>query len=828
MPPKSRFFNRSVRYRSARVAALAWGLATLLNLAGLVAFGALIGYGANKLHWSQPFESIARIATEPAVAAVVAFVILVAMSWWCRLSRLAWLTWKPGQIVVPDFKAGSALQGVTAAQLTTEFRNRLAQLRLQSAAPTPGASPAGPFAEVLPTDSVSSGDVWKTVIALLRAAIPSYAIQVQGVLREREGANRDRYGVTVQATLPDEASAPLEVWEKSWERALKAAADGITAAILPRTRACRGPWAAWRGYEMPHDLLASYEAAAEQEQKGCYDAALERYLTALKLDPANVQVRLHLGQLEEKLGLFLEALTTYQSIHALSYPGAKDLPRGLYRRAARREWKRAEWIAKYRQLVMLGEGSIIAQWSRTRYGEKLPNSDRDSLRQEFTRRLRPLTEPRGDPVGDAISRAINLLLDAPFTLRLDAEIELALKLRRWAYVGAEALRRSLPGLLVRPRGQPLTRTTIGLSMACIRRRYELAAGDQLVDDRGQPAAPQNSPEVLERQIRWAHWRRGPWADKWTPPQLRRRHWHEQYNAACLYAIPLDPAYGDRIDPELERDLAKRAVQRLERATACADSSFIDTRRDWVLERDTDLAGLRRQPEFQSFESIYFPDDAAMPRPLELGPRLVESQFTRKLLATLAQSWHEVWHARATEEWEVHKMEAWYSEELELWRLITDVAKRGFDWRLRYRLQERAAGLLAGYNKDPVEVSFATKQDLSALTSASSNGGLSPSIHRDRLRLKRLGELLDDQFGGRNQAQFMAWLALLRRYDAESLPPISRTQLTTLCTRQAAVWQALADWMDADGPAGGNCQTLKEELIRSRASRRQTARTVLRR
>jgi len=431
-------------------------------------------------------------------------------------------------------------------------------------------------------------------------------------------------------------------------------AIGITAAILPRTRACRGPWAAWRGYAMPAALLSAYEEAAEHEQKGRYDAALERYLAALKLDPTNVQVRLHLAQLEEKLGLFLKALASYQSIHALSHPGSGNLPRGLYRRGARREWDRAQQIAKYRELVMLGEGSIIAQWSATARGEKLPEATRASLREEFEKRLRPLTIPRGDPVADAISCAILTLLEADRSLSAAAERELTCRLGRWAYRGSEALRRSLPGTLLMPRDYPLTRTTVGLSMACIRRRYELAAGADLVDDDGRPVKPTiGLAQRLERQIAWAHWRTGPWKAHWTPPQLRRQRWHEHYNAACLYSIALIPTYARSLPRPCYKELAERAVRHLELATATAESSFVDTRRDWVLERDHDLIGLRQRWQFEAFASVYFPDEAPTRRVVVPYPRLAESRYTRTLLATLARSWHDVWHARAAAPWDVH-------------------------------------------------------------------------------------------------------------------------------------------------------------------------------
>lgn len=830
LPPQSRFFSRGTHYRSAWTTTVAWTIAEVVPVGLLLGLGYLLGRGTSNLHWSQPWQALAQTATKPAVAAVLAFMLALVIAWWCRLARLAWLTWKPGEIVVPDFAKGSDLtEGVTEGQVTSFFRNRMAQLRLQSAAPTPGESTSSDFAEVLDSSAVSSTDVWKSLVALLRAAFPSHSIQVQGMVRERAGPEPERFGVVVQVSFGQgQTGTVLEKWDTSWPSVMAAAADGITAEILPRTRACRGPWAGWRGYQMPTNLLAAYEQAAEHEQAGRYDSALDRYEAALELDPTNVELRVRLAQLEEKLGLFLEALTSYQSIHALMHPGAKNLPRGLYRRGARREWERAVRIAKYRELVVLGEGSIIAQWCRTDDGEKLPKRTRRELRDEFGLRLRPLTAPRNDPTDDAISQAIRFLLDADRRLDPDDERELALKLKRWSYRGFEALRRSLPVIMLRPGDEPLTRTTVGLSMACVRQRYELLAGDDLVDDRGRPVArPTDLPASLDHQIAWARWRPGAWTRDWGPSLFRRR-WHERYNAACLYAIPLSPQYAAAqplSDPVRER-LARRSVAQLERASASADSSFVETRRDWVLERDHDLDGLRlRRSEFDSFASVYFPDRG--PRRPSAGPleRLAESRYTCRLLAARARSWHETWHSRAEQGWDVHEVWDWYREELELWTLVGEVAHRGFDWRLRARLDDHTTNLLVKHGQEPADVSFNPHANGSPVAWPTANGGASEELKTDRWRLNRLDALLTRHYGPRDRARFAAWLSLLRRCDGDSLPSLSPEQLSDLCHHQAAVWRALADWMEADGRSDSSRRAFRNELRQEAAARSRTRRLV---
>ena len=72
------------------------------------------------------------------------------------------------------------------------------------------------------------------------------------------------------------------------------------------------------------------------------------------------------------------------------------------------------------------------------------------------------------------------------------------------------------------------------------------------------------------------------------------------------------------------------MNRLEQATARADSDYIASRRDWVLSEDPDLKGLRGWHKFQEFQLLYLPSDA----PLTTRPRNVQqlenSRYVRDL------------------------------------------------------------------------------------------------------------------------------------------------------------------------------------------------------
>ena len=258
LPPKSRFFTRSSRYHHEPVAIVRWTLLWLAGLGLLLTLGALVGSQQGRgaasepafAHVAQPFQEIARTLTLPAVSVPLAFGLLILMSWSFRNGRLAWLVWRGGRIVVPDFHPGGKLTGSKPEELTALFRQRLAVLRLQSASPSPGAAPEGAFLDVLNSGGASSGNFLDTLLKLLRAAAPSHALEVQGLVRERKEV--PRCGVAVQIVQESSQPSPMiEVWETTWDEAMRRAADEATAAILPRSRLCRGPWAAWRGYVMP-------------------------------------------------------------------------------------------------------------------------------------------------------------------------------------------------------------------------------------------------------------------------------------------------------------------------------------------------------------------------------------------------------------------------------------------------------------------------------------------------------------------------------------------------------------------------------------------------
>lgn len=183
------------------------------------------------------------------------------------------------------------------------------RLGFKLASPIADVTPEKSFLDVLSTGEATSSNFLAVLITLLRASLPTHAFEVHGLLQGR--ADPQRCGITVYAMrLPGKAAGLVEVWDKTWEGAARKAADGVVAAILPRTRYCRGPWAAWQRFAAPPELFTAYREAADFEQQRRYDEALGRSRLVIDEDP----------DLES-----LRKRPEFKAFAALYFPGRSDL-----------------------------------------------------------------------------------------------------------------------------------------------------------------------------------------------------------------------------------------------------------------------------------------------------------------------------------------------------------------------------------------------------------------------------------------------------------------------------------------------------------------------
>jgi hypothetical protein len=805
-------FSRATRYRRRSPTVALWSFALTLSIGALVSLGYVVGSGPPGKGQNGFWDSLDRALTQPSVSLPLTFAILTCLAYAGRRVRFEWLAWRPGRIQVPDFGAPGLTSG-SPVQLTRAFRDHLAGMRLASSGAAPAAQPQTDFLDVLGAAKATSSDVLGTLLGLLRAAVPAFTYEMRGVVVERAGPPRD-YKVSVQIVrLPGEGDT-IEVTDADLDDAIRRAADWATAAILPRTRLCKGPWVAWRRYAMPGPLFSAFENACAEETRRCYDQAYDLYYRALDRDPMNRMVRLQLGQLQEKRHMSLEALATYTAVVDTALPAGRNLPPGLYTRRAERVRTQALIIARYRRALLLAEGSFLKEWFEAVSERHIERAQRlAALRAQLTPWL-------GESVPAEHADALPLIRSGPKDRELSADELKRLHgaLAACAIEEVRRLTRDLPLAWRLRRRPPLTRRALELTHRCIKQRAALA--DALGD-----GSPRHTPVAeLNKQIddleRW----------RFVQPRRPLRRWEEHYNAACLYAIPLleEPTgLTDQAADAYTKRLASLAVARLERAAACADSSFIARQRDWITSEDPDLDGLRRQPRFNAFESAYFPADAPTPRRPKDVEELSELRCTRELLANAARGWEAAWHARASTapESEGEDPVHWWTDEHEVWRHVHGVALH-HNRRARLALAEASRKWHLSYGIDAVEPIFGLYEQ--SVLEAGDEAVDEAAAHEIRMIHERLSELSrklsmpDEEHSFEDLAPGFSELDI---FDAGAtlFTPAMRSRL---CARQARVWRRLNDWLLApQGTAEQKLHALEKELARAQCLWRRTRVTV---
>jgi hypothetical protein len=790
MTRDKRASERSVRYprRWRHVAGWSAGL-----LAAVLVLGAT-GYLVGRSKPAKPtgvVETLAAVVGRPAVALAIACAALLHAAWCVRHLILQWLAWWPGRIEVTTLTTATPITAANAEQLTLVFRQRLMALQLQSPTPVPGAAAEGDFLDVLGRNGLEARNPLATVIGLLRAAKPTHAYEVRGVVMER--AEIPRYGVAVRVLrLPSDGTPPVSVWGETWEIALRKAADEATTMIVPQTRLCRAPWGAWRGHVMPPGLLHAFEEGARLERERRYDEALAAYWRAVELDPLNMVLRLRVGQLQERLGLYLDALATYWGMSVTSQTRHPTTP--LRGRRGRRERDRALLSARYRRNVLLGGRVLAKQWCTP--DAECGANRRDKQREHLRRCLRPLLQQELEHFGSAprVSQALaNAERPEPrhfFELR-----------QLFAQYALQDCARMRDELRRRDRAT-LTAETVKLTELCISLRLDwVSHAFARLTHRPSPSRWPPAPSDIDERIRRIQGRRACASDidgRIRRVQGRRAfHWHEHYNAACAYALPLldeSLTHVEAIDT-----LAQRAVDRLKRATERAHSAYIASRRDWVLSEDPDLKGLRGRHEFEEFQFLYLPSD----RPVPCRPRNVQqlesSRYVRDLLAATAERWLQAWRAHGK-----HVAAApntavgheWFDEERRAWHGVREVALNFRHPRTRFELIDALRAGAARHEFARPAVRFPRYDDEPLLDRMTCETAYEAEIHGADHRLRKLAALADKVVD-----DLADWQATLRSLEADGRQ-VPRRALTGRCVHHAALWQLLSDWLEArDKDAG---------------------------
>lgn len=586
-------------------------------------------------------------ALVPAHQFVAAAVGLLAIDP-ARRFLYARLAARPGPIEITSFSGSPpADSGMRRSDLLAEFRRTLAEMSLSAPEPVPGEPVSRTVVDDVRTAFDKDRSAFVTAVLLVLSLLcvrQAYAVSVQ-VLSSNDG----RAGLSVHVSrLPSGRGDVETVWADDWRSAAQRAAHVVGAFLVPRSRLSRrSPWRAWHGVRMPSELFHQTQVAAKAIRERRYERALDALHRALHEDPQNPYLRIDLGQVQEQVGLHLDAAATYADVIAVESWFDGRLWRRLRRiltdgttgapptrLGGRRNGRDALLIARYRVVTRLGAaGQLHQQWMGPDGGPR--NRRRRSEREALKLRLRVWLNSyavlyerenrwldRGDATGPLVDRVTAYerqddprLLVHLFQFIGRHEAEALADDYRWSRV------RRVPGLAVNQTAVHLL--ALGATL------HEQQARHALHPDQTAGWWPVENPERLDGRIARRLYRKPSFA----------RSWKEYYNAACITAVAVPGATDERD----RRILALQAVRHLERAVRSTDSGYVSRYSQWLATGDRDLDGVRGTFPFQDFLDRYLP--APDPRPPRPGSELIPvlmSLHTARLLMSWCDRRAEFW------------------------------------------------------------------------------------------------------------------------------------------------------------------------------------------
>jgi tetratricopeptide (TPR) repeat protein len=309
--------------------ALLVGLARVGQVTGTAA-GTWLGTGSwrgDTWHWlTAPVDGLAAVLPgEPSAGArdrigIAALALLCFAAW--RTHRRARLAYCPGPVDVHEFTDATADQSAPVADLKSQFCQRLSETHIYPPYAGPADPPPVSFLDVAGGVDSRTTSPAAMLLQMLPRLWPKIGYRVTGVLQQREREPRFGVSVTVTSFLGGGRSAMTTQWGRTWAEATGLSAYWVLATILPVTRLAKAPpWRGWRARELPPDLFAAYNRGKELQDDRNLDEALWYYSEALKLDPFNADLRMMVASAQQEMGLFLDALDTYQAALVLREQG---------------------------------------------------------------------------------------------------------------------------------------------------------------------------------------------------------------------------------------------------------------------------------------------------------------------------------------------------------------------------------------------------------------------------------------------------------------------------------------------------------------------------
>jgi hypothetical protein len=603
-----------------------------------------------------------------------------------RRWRMATLAYLPGPVDVHEFTNATTDESAPVDDVRSRFCQYLSETQIYPPYAGPADPPPQGFLDVAgEIDPKTSNPVVLMLRGLPRLR-PRVGYLVTGTLHLR--TQEPRYGIsaTVTSFLSGGRSAMTTQWGRDWNEATRRTAYWVQATILPVSRLARtAPWRKWRGRELPWDLFEAYNEGKNCQDGRQLDEALWWYGKALRQDPFNAELRLMVGSVQEDLGLFLDALDTYQGALALGEQGGRYAGHiwSTRRRRARHPLRHLVGPLRYalrrREAVKLRyqyactlaySERTVEQWFKAdQVGErgKVIGQIKERLQEAFVDRYWPTVVAFAERPDEASARGWlrRVLRDSPPATRVVFQLAAAHELYR--------LREDLPFTrLVPGTRSAATRPVLRLARdvwAPLRLAKALHAWRETgwvparLTAGGVPVPPFAAGGALHRWWRWLPRRRAHAVlDCWPPPvelldravcraQRRWLRWphlgsYDYYNAACVYGLALSghPGDGEPGDGQVAW-LAYRAVQQLRASLACTESGVAARLRTWILSSDPDLAPLRHQPEFRHFERDEYPSlKLFFPRPDKvINVRM--SAYTKQLICDGADLLERTWQRR---------------------------------------------------------------------------------------------------------------------------------------------------------------------------------------
>ncbi|WP_310719448.1 hypothetical protein [Streptomyces lydicus] len=828
---------------------VAWWMWSGIGFAGLIA--SLYWAGDGRPAWEKPkfvaflgqifggLGAVFKAGTHGAsIGARLAFflVLLLVLYLLWRATR-AWLAYKPGAVDVQQLEDATP-EGTPKPRdtdLTARLRHRLSDSSMYPPATLPAQAPAESFLELLGDIEIDPNKLGTALPKLLSRLRPQLAYRVSGILQFRESPLPDQYGATVTVTaFLFGGSRTTTVWGSDWDDVIRKAGSWIISTLLPVTRAGRlPPWRRWWGREIKPELYEAYQSANELSRAGHCHEALEQYFRAVRLDPTNAALRAELAEIQERMGLHIDALDTCQ--RALTLDGQSA------RRYRKRLWQN-RWIPHWRRLRYFRHPRLHREMLGLRYRNSIILGTSETTAEQWCAHA-------GTNGAHTREHLIPILVE-----------------RYWpAAVGLPGTAASLPRGAQKKAGQNWLREILQsdkeaavrlvMQRAALQETARLAADDTWAriwlywpawlwswarffwpaayhqSTRGtQPSVTRGAFRINRRvwaplRLAWASTAYGavPHPQKWRRkyawrrpgsrldwesldvPTLRRRlavapridsrrDWHTHYNTACVYAVAM---HADRRDRPLQRKLAGYAVAHLDQAIQATCGRAAAVERSWMVDEDPDLALLRRKGTrpnalFNNFVRTVYPSAEAF----EQSPPSSRSdkqlrEYDYRLLEEIAKVMQQVWNQRSeTADVDIQQATEWLRAERKLWNSLHGISADAS----RRRWQDRVT--LIRYVQANFQPMSSSSPDfpppLVPDETASPNGVPALTAIEETLTA-----LHDDMTKARAYAMSDAGQRLLRERAADGVTRLDTKTVHRLSTGYAAAWQTLDDWLEGE-------------------------------